>query len=264
MKTYALIGAAGYIAPRHMRAIKDTGGQLVAALDPHDSVGVLDSYFPSCDFFTEFERFDRHLDKLKRKSEKVDYLVICSPNYLHDAHCRYGLRNDMDVICEKPLVINPWNEGPLRDMEVETGRSIHVVMQLRHHPEVIRLQKKVAEGPKDHIYKINLTYHTPRGNWYHHSWKGDVSKSGGIKLNIGIHFFDMLEWIFGSKEKETINTENNTTAIGESKYQKAEVNWNLSIDQHLKKERSLIVDGESINFTEGFEDLHRVWYEIYS
>ncbi len=261
MKTYALIGAAGYIAPRHMAAIRDTGGRLVAALDPHDSVGILDSYFPKCDFFTEFERFDRHLDKLRRKGEKVDYLVICSPNYLHDAHCRYGLRNDMDVICEKPLVINEWNEAPLRALEKETGRKINVVMQLRLHQAVKTLKEQVDTDPPDKIYDVQLTYHTPRGNWYHHSWKGDISKSGGIKLNIGIHFFDILEWIFGKKKKEEIFLENNITARGKSIYQRASVKWDLSIDQNLTKQRSLTVDGEEVNFTEGFEDLHRVWYE---
>ena len=261
MKTFALIGAAGYVAPRHMDAIKHIGGQLVAAVDPHDSVGILDRYFPQCDFFTEFERFDRHLDKLRRAGDKVDYLVICSPNYLHDAHCRYGLRNNMDVICEKPLVINDWNMAPLRELEQETGRTISVVMQLRLHPNVIALKKRVDSGPKDKVYDIQLTYHTPRGNWYHHSWKGDVSKSGGIKLNIGIHFFDMLAWIFGDKKEEEIIDQSQTTIRGHSTYQRAEVIWDLSIDQSVDKERSLIVDHQSVDFTEGFEELHRTWYE---
>ena len=261
MKTFALIGAAGYVAPRHMDAIKHIGGSLVASLDPHDSVGVLDSYFPKCDFFTEFERFDRHLNKLKRTGNQVDYLVICSPNYLHDAHW-YGLRNDMDVICEKPLVINDWNVAPLRELEQETGRRISVVMQLRLHPNVIALKQRVEAGPKNHVYDIQLTYHTPRGNWYHHSWKGDMAKSGGVKLNIGVHFFDMLEWIFGTKKEENIINQNNTTVQGRSIYTRASVEWNLSIDQSIEKKRALLVDNVSIDFTEGFEQLHRTWYEI--
>lgn len=262
MKTFALIGAAGYVAPRHMEAIYKIGGQLVAALDPHDSVGILDRYFPDCDFFTEFERFDRHLDKLRRKGPKIDYLVVCSPNYLHDAHCRYGLRNDMDVICEKPLVINPWNEPPLREMEKETGRKIHVVMQLRLHPEIIRLKKMVDEAPQDKSYEVKLTYHTPRGNWYHHSWKGDESKSGGIMINIGIHFFDMLEWIFGPKQDESISIKTKINAKGKSILAKANVDWSLSIEKGINKERSLSVNGEEIHFTEGFEELHGKWYEL--
>lgn len=261
MKTFALIGAAGYVAPRHMDAIQHIGGRLVAAIDPHDSVGILDRYFPKCDFFTEFERFDRHLDKLTRAGDKVDYLVICSPNYLHDSHCRYGLRNDMDVICEKPLVINDWNIEPLRQLELESGRSIDVVMQLRLHPNIIALKHQVDAGPSDHIYQIELTYHTPRGNWYHHSWKGDNSKSGGIKLNIGIHFFDMLEWIFGGKQEEVVTHQSATKIRGNSKYHRAEVIWDLSIDQSVDKERSLIVDHQPVDFTEGFEELHRTWYE---
>jgi len=233
----------------------------VASLDPHDSVGILDSYFPKCDFFTEFERFDRHLNKLKRAGNKVDFLVICSPNYLHDAHCRYGLRNDMDVICEKPLVINDWNVAPLRELEEESGRRISVVMQLRLHPNVIALKERVDSGPKDKIYDIQLTYHTPRGNWYHHSWKGDLAKSGGVKLNIGIHFFDMLEWIFGAKLSEDITLENNIAVQGASTYDRAKVKWDLSINQTLHKQRALMVDGSEVDFTEGFAGLHRTWYE---
>ena len=192
MKNFALIGAAGYIAPRHMQAIKAVGGNLVAALDKHDSVGILDSYFPDCDFFTEFERFDRHLDKLKRKGIKIDYVSICSPNYLHDSHIRFALRHGADAICEKPLVLNPWNIDALAEIEKETGRRIYTILQLRLHPSIIALRERIQKGPKDKVYDVELTYITSRGNWYHHSWKGDVSKSGGIATNIGIHFFDML------------------------------------------------------------------------
>lgn len=257
--TYALIGAAGYVAPRHMKAIYDTGGKLVAAIDPHDSVGILDSYFPDCDFFTEFERFDRHLDMLNRSGRKVDFLVICSPNYLHDAHCRYGLRNNMNVICEKPLTINNRNEKPLRELENKTGRSIHVVYQLRHHPSIIDLHQKVLSTTKEK-YQVQLQYHTPRGNWYHHSWKGDHNKSGGIVVNIGTHFFDMLEWIFGGVIDNTIHHQSITKAVGVLRLEKAIVDWDLSIEKAVSKKRSLFVNNKEVDFTHGFEDLHTQWY----
>ena len=206
MKNFALIGGAGYIAPRHMKAIKETGNNLVAALDKHDNVGILDSYFPDADFFTEFERFDRHLDKLKRKGEKVDYVSICSPNYLHDSHIRFALKHGADAICEKPLVLNPWNIDALSEIETETGRKINTILQLRLHPGIIELRDKVLNGPKGKVYDVNLQYITSRGRWYHISWKGDTSKSGGIATNIGIHFFDMLLWVFGPLKKLSVKS----------------------------------------------------------
>ena len=201
MKKFALVGAAGYIAPRHMKAIKQTNNELVAALDRFDSVGGIDAFFPNADFFTEPERFDRHLSKLKSNGKKVDYVSICSPNYLHDAHIRLALRNGADAICEKPLVLNPWNIDALADIEKETGGKINNILQLRLHPSIIALKKKVEEGPAEKVYDIDLSYLTSRGKWYHVSWKGDHEKSGGIATNIGIHFFDMLTWIFGSVKK---------------------------------------------------------------
>src|SRR6478609_2885609 len=198
MKNFALIGAAGYIAPRHLQAIRDTKNTLLAALDKSDTVGVMDSYFPNADFFTEFERFDRHLDKIKRQGKKIDYVSICSPNYLHDSHIRFALRQGADAICEKPLVLNPWNVDALTEMEKETGRRVYTILQLRLHPSIITLRNKVLSAPKDKIYDVDLTYMTSRGHWYHISWKGDPSKSGGIATNIGIHFFDMLIWVFGA------------------------------------------------------------------
>jgi UDP-N-acetyl-2-amino-2-deoxyglucuronate dehydrogenase len=271
MKNFALIGAAGYIAPRHMQAIKATGNNLVASLDKHDSVGILDSYFPECDFFTEFERFDRHLDKLNRKGVKIDYVSICSPNYLHDSHIRFALRHGADAICEKPLVLNPWNIDALAEIENETGRKIHTILQLRLHPSIIALKERIKNGPKDKIYDVDLTYITSRGHWYYHSWKGDVSKSGGIATNIGIHFFDMLMWVFGEvKESKAIEV-SSYQASGQIQLKNANVNWKLSIGSEdipdkLKQEgrrtyRSLKLEGEEVEFSSGFEDLHTSSYE---
>jgi len=203
MKNFVLIGAGGYIAPRHMKAIKDTGNNLLAALDKHDSVGILDSYFPETEFFVEFERFDRHIEKLKRQGVHTNYVSVCSPNYLHDAHIRFGLRVGADVICEKPLVLNPWNIDGLAEIEKETGRKIFTILQLRLHPAIIALREKIHQAPPDKKYTINLKYITSRGHWYHISWKGDIQKSGGIATNIGIHFFDMLLWIFGDQIKRS-------------------------------------------------------------
>lgn len=199
MKNFALIGAAGYIAPRHMRAIKETGNELVCALDPYDGIGIMDSYFPEADFFTEPERFDRHLDKLRRQGKrKIDYVSICSPNYLHDAHIRMALRNDADAICEKPLVLNPWNLDALQEIEHETGKKIHTILQLRLHPAILQLREKVLQEKRaGKVFDVDLTYITSRGKWYFISWKGNVQKSGGVATNIGVHFFDMLGWIFG-------------------------------------------------------------------
>lgn len=271
MKNFALIGAAGFIAPRHMKAIKETGNNLVAALDKHDNVGILDSYFPNADFFTEFERFDRHLDKLKRRGEKIDYISICSPNYLHDSHIRYALRYGADAICEKPLVLNPWNLDALAEIEKETGRNLYTILQLRLHPSIIALRERVKNGPKDKIYDVDLTYITSRGNWYHSSWKGDISKSGGVATNIGIHFFDMLIWIFGGVTKNEVQQLTTDTAIGHLELGRARVTWMLSIDynqipQRIREAgkrtfRSLTMEGEQIEFSDGFTDLHTSSYK---
>ncbi len=205
MKNFALIGVAGFIAPRHLQAIRDTGNNLVAALDKFDSVGIMDSYFPKADFFTEFERFDRHLEKLKRQQKKVDFISICSPNYLHDSHIRFALRHEADAICEKPLVLNPWNLEALLEIERETGKKVYTILQLRLHPAIQALKKEIESAPKDKHFKVNLTYITSRGNWYQRSWKGEEAKSGGIATNIGVHFFDMLIWIFGKVSKNVTN-----------------------------------------------------------
>ena len=231
MKNFALIGAGGYIAPRHMKAIKDTGNNLIAALDKNDSVGILDSYFPDADFFTEFERFDRHLEKLKRQGKKIDFVSVCSPNYLHDAHIRFGLRIGANVICEKPVVLNPWNVDALEEIEKETGNHVFTILQLRLHPAIIVLKEKIAANTLSSTkHHVNLQYITSRGNWYHTSWKGDVTKSGGIATNIGVHFFDMLIWIFGDVKENKVAQHTKTTAAGYLELEKATVNWMLSID----------------------------------
>lgn len=271
MKNFALIGAAGFIAPRHMRAIKETGNVLVSALDKHDNVGVLDSYFPDAHFFTEFERFDRHLDKMKRKGEKVDYISICSPNYLHDSHIRFALRGGADAICEKPLVLNPWNLDALREMEQETGKRVFTILQLRLHPGIISLRERVKAGSSDKIYDVDLKYITSRGNWYHSSWKGEASKSGGIATNIGIHFFDMLIWIFGDVQDVTVYEQAADHCSGVLQLAQARVNWFLSINyDHIPEAvkqagkrtfRSLTLAGEEIEFSDGFTDLHTKSYD---
>lgn len=271
MKKFALIGAAGYIAPRHMKAIKETGNSLVAAMDPFDSVGVIDSYFPEAAFFTEFERFDRHLDKVRRKGDKVDYISICSPNYLHDAHIRFGLRNNSDVICEKPIVLNPWNLEALEQIEKESDNNVYSILQLRLHPSIIALKKKVEADETGKIYDIDLAYLTSRGQWYHHSWKGNLSKSGGVATNIGIHFYDMLIWIFGPVQKTSVHLLEKDRAAGYLELERARVRWFLSInynyipekikDEGQRTYRSITVDGEEIEFSGGFTDLHTKSYE---
>jgi len=270
MKNFALIGAGGYIAPRHMKAIKDTGNNLIAALDKNDSVGILDSYFPEADFFTEFERFDRHLEKLKRQGKKIDFVSVCSPNYLHDAHIRFGLRIGADVICEKPIVLNPWNIEALREIEKETGNQVFSILQLRLHPAIIALKEKIDSGPAGKKYTVDLQYITSRGHWYHTSWKGDMSKSGGIATNIGVHFFDMLMWIFGPVKENTVNMHSQVTASGKLELEKATVNWMLSIDVNTLPEavkaagkrtyRTLTIDGDAFEFSEGFTELHTTSY----
>lgn len=254
MKNFALVGVAGFVAPRHLRAIKDTGNNLVAALDKFDQVGVLDSYFPNADFFTEFERFDRHLDKLRRKGTRVDYVSICTPNYLHDSHIRFALRHGADAICEKPLVLKPWNVDALAELERETKRNVYTILQLRLHPSIIALREEIANGPKNKVYDINLNYITSRGRWYHYSWKGDEAKSGGIATNIGIHFFDMLLWIFGDVKEMTVTDLAPDRASGTLRLEQANVTWNLSINyDHLPEAvkaggkrtfRSLTMGGE--------------------
>jgi UDP-N-acetyl-2-amino-2-deoxyglucuronate dehydrogenase len=270
MKRFALIGAAGYIAPRHMKAIKDTGNDLIAAYDPYDGVGIMDSNFPDADFFTEFERFDRHIDKLRRSGEPIDFVSICSPNYLHDAHIRFGLKNGCDVICEKPLVLNPWNLDALQEIEKETGKKVYTILQLRLHPSIIALREKVLNNP-DKVHDVNLTYITSRGKWYHHSWKGDSSKSGGIATNIGVHFFDMLTWVFGDVQENIVHEHNSDTASGFLQLERARVNWMLSIDynqvpDYVKQQgkrtyRTLQMEGEEIEFSDGFTELHTRSYE---
>lgn len=270
MKNFALIGAAGYVAPRHMQAIKETGNNLVAALDKNDSVGILDSYFPEADFFTEFERFDRHLEKQKRLGNGIDFVSVCSPNYLHDAHVRFGLRIGADVICEKPIVLNPWNIDALSEIEKETGKNIYSILQLRFHPAIAALKNKIAAEAPGKKHSINLQYITSRGHWYHTSWKGDIEKSGGIATNIGVHFFDMLLWIFGNVKQNKVILHNRQTSSGELELEKANVNWMLSIDANtLPPEvkaagktsyRFLTIDDEWLDFSEGLSNLHTPSY----
>ena len=271
MKNFALIGAAGYVAPRHMKAIKDTNNDLVAALDRFDSVGIIDSHFPNAAFFTEFERFDRYVEKIKRKGNKIDYVSICSPNYLHDAHIRFGLRHQADVICEKPIVLNPWNIDALEEIEKETGKNVYNILQLRLHQSVIDLKKKIDEGPKDKIYDIDLTYQTSRGNWYYTSWKGDVSKSGGIATNIGVHFYDMLTWIFGDVKESVVHIHTHDRAAGYFELERARVRWFLSINydtiaaelraKGARTYRSIIIENEEFEFSGGFTELHTKSYQ---
>lgn len=272
MKNFALIGAAGYIAPRHLKAIKDTNNNLIAALDKFDSVGIMDSYFPNADFFVEFERFDRHIEKIKRQQNiKLDYVSICTPNYLHDSHIRMALRREADAICEKPLVLNPWNLDALSGIEKESGNKIHTILQLRLHPSIIALKKKIEKGPKNKIYDVDLTYITSRGNWYDISWKGDQSKSGGIATNIGVHFYDMLSWVFGSVKTNIVHLRENDKSAGYLEFEQARVRWFLSIDENslpkvIKEKgqrtfRNITVGGEALEFSSGFTELHTKSYQ---
>ncbi len=271
MKNFALIGAGGYIAPRHMKAIKDTDNNLLAALDKNDSVGILDSYFPEADFFTEFERFDRHIEKQKRRGIKTDFVSVCSPNYLHDAHIRFGLRIGADVICEKPVVLNPWNIDALAEIEKETGNKIFTILQLRLHPSIIALKEKIDAEPKGKKHQVELDYITSRGHWYYASWKGNIEKSGGIATNIGVHFFDMLMWIFGDVKENLVKEHSMSTASGVLELENASVKWRLSIDvnnlpepvrvQGKRTYRTLNIDGESFEFSDGFTELHTKSYE---
>jgi UDP-N-acetyl-2-amino-2-deoxyglucuronate dehydrogenase len=271
MKRFALIGAAGYIAPRHMVAIRETGNALVSALDPNDSVGIIDSHFPEAEFFTEFERFDRHIDKLRRLEKGVDYVSIASPNYLHDSHMRFAMRSGADAICEKPLVLNPWNIDGLLEIEADTGKRVNTILQLRLHPSIIALRKKVAATENKQKFEVDLTYITSRGNWYLQSWKGNNDKSGGIATNIGVHFYDMLHFVFGSLQENVVHLSMPTKAAGYLEYVHARVRWFLSIDvndvpdaeraQGKRTFRAISVNGENVEFSDGFTDLHTRSYE---
>lgn len=271
-KNFALIGAAGYIAPRHMQAIKDTGNNLLAAMDLSDSVGIIDSYFPEAHFFNEFERFDRHIEKLKYDENiRLDYVSICSPNYLHDAHMRFALRSGADAICEKPLVLNPWNIDKLQRVEEKTGKKIYNILQLRVHPSIKKLREKVLSEKRDTKHEVELTYLTSRGNWYNASWKGNKEKSGGVATNIGVHFFDMLSWLFGEVEILRVEQNNLNTAAGFLEFKNARVKWFLSTDasnlpddlraKGQKTFRSIRIDGQELEFSGGFTDLHTLVYK---
>jgi UDP-N-acetyl-2-amino-2-deoxyglucuronate dehydrogenase len=269
-KNFGIIGVAGYIAVRHLHAIKETGNNLLASLDRFDSVGRIDSYFPESDFFVEFERFDRHFDKLKRTGTKIDYVSICSPNYLHDSHIRFALRHQAEAICEKPIVLNPWTVDALQEIENETGHKIYTILQLRLHPKIKELKEKISNGPRGKVYDVDMSYITSRGNWYHISWKGDIQKSGGVATNIGIHFFDMLSWIFGPAKSNIVHLSEPNKVAGFLELESARIRWFLSLDhndipdpvKHAGKRtfRSIVVEGEEIEFSEGFTDLHTLSY----
>ena len=273
MHNFALIGAAGYIAPRHMGAIRATGNRLVAALDPSDSVGVIDSHFPDAKFFTEFERFDRHVDKLRRDEagERIGYVSICSPNYLHDSHIRFALRSGADAICEKPVVLNVRNIDGLIEVERDSGQRVSTILQLRLHPSIIALREKLCASPRNAKADVDLTYITSRGSWYDHSWKGDQRKAGGIATNIGVHFFDMLHFLFGGLQSSEVHRNEPRKAGGFLEYEGARVRWMLSIDREdlpaAAREagqttyRSITIDGEELEFSGGFADLHTRSYE---
>lgn len=271
MKKFALIGAAGYVAPRHMKAIKETGNQLVACLDPNDSVGIIDSYFPDSSFFTEFERFDRHIDKRRRNGDPVQTISICSPNYLHDSHVRFALRSGCNVICEKPLVLNPWNIDALQEIEAESGHKVDTILQLRLHPNVVALKKQLMATPPNKKLDVDLTYITSRGQWYFNSWKGDINKSGGIATNIGVHFFDLLHHLFGNVQECQLHQSSDKTTSGYLEFENARVRWFLSIDVNSlppeirlsgqRTYRSLTMDGQEFEFSGGFTDLHTESYK---
>ena len=271
MKNFALTGVAGFVAPRHLKAIHETGNQLVAALDPHDSVGILDSWFPDAAFFQDHERFDRFLDKRSRGAadERIDFVSVCSPNHLHDAHIRVAFRNGADVICEKPLVLNPWNLDAIEELEHESGHRVWTVLQLRTHPVLKALHQTLANNPPAGRHRVKLTYIAPRGNWYHNSWKGQVEKSGGIGTNIGIHFFDLLHWLFGEREHLELHASSRTTCAGRLRLERGDVSWFLSTDiahspvpDSTSAYRSICIDGQEVEFTDGFADLHTEVYRL--
>ena len=272
-KNFAITGVAGYIAPRHLQAIKETGNRLVAAMDPHDSVGIIDKYFPEASFFSEYERFDRHLEMLRRHKplDKIDYLSVCSPNHLHDAHVRLALRLGADAICEKPLVINPWNLDSLQELEQETHRKVNSVLQLRVHPKLLQFRASLAADKNDKKHSVRLSYVTARGVWYRYSWKGDLERSGGLATNIGVHLFDLLIWLFGKVQKVTMHLSSADRVAGFLELERATASWFLSIkhtdlpeetrSQGKSTYRSLQVDGTEVEFTDGFENLHTVVYK---
>lgn len=271
MKNFGIIGVGGYIAPRHLKAIKETGNNLIVALDKNDSVGIMDSYFPQCSFYTEYERFDRFVEKIKHTKDKLDYVSVCTPNYLHDSHIRFGLRAGADVICEKPLVLNPWNIEALQKMEEQTGKKVYNILQLRLHPAIIEWKNMIDNGPKDKVYDVDLTYITSRGLWYYTSWKGDSSKSGGVATNIGVHFYDMLSWIFGSIKENIVHIYEHDRAAGLLLFERARVRYFMSInadtlpkqavEQGKRTYRKMEMDGKEIEFSDGFTELHTESYK---
>ncbi|MDR1006249.1 MAG: Gfo/Idh/MocA family oxidoreductase [Bacteroidales bacterium] len=266
MKNFGIIGVAGYIAPRHLKAIKETGNKLVVALDKSDTVGIMDSYFPECSFYTEYERFDRYVEKIKNTPDKIDFLSVCTPNYLHDSHIRFGLRAGADVICEKPLVLNTWNIDALKTMEQETGHRVYNILQLRLHPAIIAWKDKIAKGDRQKVYDVDLTYITSRGKWYYTSWKGNLEKSGGVATNIGVHFYDMLSWIFGARQENIVHISTHDRVAGFLRFERARVRYFLSINadtlpqsavaQGKKTYRKVECEGEEIEFSDGFTELH--------
>jgi UDP-N-acetyl-2-amino-2-deoxyglucuronate dehydrogenase len=266
MKRYAIIGVAGYVAPRHLQAIQDIGGKLVAALDKSDSVGILDKYFPEAAFFTEAERFERYLNKLRLENKGIDYLVVCSPNYLHDAHCRMGLHLGADVICEKPLVLNPHNLDVLKEAELASGKKIFTILQLRLHPALKKLKESLSDQV-DIMHDVRMQYITPRGKWYHYSWKGDVARSGGLATNLGIHLFDLLIWLFGNVKQSELRLQTPDRMEGYLHLERARVDWMLSIrkedlpEEGLPHYRVLTIDGKSTAFGQGFTELHTASYQ---
>ncbi len=270
MKRFALIGAAGYIAERHMKAIKETGNNLVCASDRFDVMGRIDSYFPDAEFFLEHENLDKYMDDLRMKGQPIEYVSICTPNYMHPSHIRFALRNGADAICEKPMVIFPEDMHVIKDIEAETGKNVYTILQLRYHPTILALKKKIDEGGEE-IYDIELSYITTRGKWYLKSWKGDVQKSGGVATNIGIHFFDMITWIFGKVKQNIVHVYNPDKAAGFLQLEKARVRWFLSLDYHdlpkiatdkgMRTFRSISIDGDEVEFSGGFTDLHTITYQ---
>lgn len=272
MSNFAVIGVAGYIAPRHLSAIRDTGNRLVAAVDPHDAVGILDRYSYEVRYFREIERFDRHVDKLRRgpEADRIGWIAVCSPNYLHDSHIRLALRNGANVLCEKPIVINPWNLDALQQLEIETGRRVFTVLQLRVHPQLMALRERLRARTAPRRAQVSLAYVTSRGPWYQMSWKGSAEKSGGIGTNIGVHLFDLLIWLFGKPGRSTLSVAEASRMAGELELEQADVRWFLSTDpgdlpdalreQGKVTHRQITIDGEPVEFSDGFHDLHT---EIY-